>query len=171
MSQRVAWQLMEDIWTLNLPRPLQGVLLALAWHADATGCARPSIARLAWMLGISERGIRYGLCGLKARKLIVEVAPEAPWRAVEYQLTLDAAPRKTPYQRRKRVSSVDDDRRRKRTSSVAIVDGGNAQPPSPPINGGSALQPKRRSTRTPALRDALRNDSPRSSATVAGRVR
>lgn len=51
-------KVMAQVWALDLPQNLKFVLLAFADHADDEGLCFPSISRVAWKTGYSERSIQ-----------------------------------------------------------------------------------------------------------------
>lgn len=87
----------SKVWMLDLPRNERDVLVILADFADDEGRgARPSIRRIAWTVGISEREVMRCLQWLRdpSRK-IIEITKEAGFHKPNvYRLFLERAPQK-----------------------------------------------------------------------------
>lgn len=66
---------MAKAWSLKLPQEEKFVLLALADHADDEGRCFPSVGRLAWKTGYSERQIQR-VQALLTRRGLIEVPPQ-----------------------------------------------------------------------------------------------
>jgi Helix-turn-helix domain len=58
------------VWELNLPSSKKFVLLAFADHSNDDGVCFPSVRRVAWKCGISERSVQRMIAEFKARGLI-----------------------------------------------------------------------------------------------------
>ena len=68
-------KVMTQVWELDLPRSEKLIALALADHGDDDGAhIYPSVARIAWKTGYSERQVQDILRALEARGLIRVVA-------------------------------------------------------------------------------------------------
>jgi hypothetical protein len=91
---------MAEVWELDLLPNLKLVLLALADHADDTGgSVYPSVSRIAWKCGCSERTAQRRLRDLIDLGLIETVAyPNGGrGRATEYRLTLGKGVKLAPF--------------------------------------------------------------------------
>jgi biotin operon repressor len=64
-------KVMSAVWELNLPQNQKLVLLALADHANDEGVCYPSVGRVAWKTGISERQVQRIVQKLRAAGLVV----------------------------------------------------------------------------------------------------
>ncbi len=64
-------KVMSAVWELNLPQNQKLVLLAFADHADDDGVCYPSVGRIAWKTGISERQVQRIVKKLRAAGLVV----------------------------------------------------------------------------------------------------
>ncbi len=64
-------KIMAQVWELDLPQNEKLVLLALGDHADDEGVCYPSVARIAWKTGMSERQVQRIGKKLRAAGLIV----------------------------------------------------------------------------------------------------
>lgn len=92
---------MGQVWECDLPNNKQSVLLALADHAhdDGTQCF-PGVAYLAWKTGYTERSVQLILRQLESAEIIEPVNHQNGGRGntVEYEIHLENAPKKQPYQ-------------------------------------------------------------------------
>ena len=96
MSVRV----MSGVWEVDLDHGAQGLLLALADHADDDGRrCYPSVPYLAWKTGYSESQVRRIMKQLRESGLIVSVANENGGRGnpVEYVIHLEKGSKKPPF--------------------------------------------------------------------------
>ena len=96
MSVRV----MSGVWEVDLDHGAQGLLLALADHADDDGRrCYPSVPYLAWKTGYSESQVRRIMKQLRESGLIVPVANENGGRGnpVEYVIHLEKGSKKPPF--------------------------------------------------------------------------
>ena len=96
MSVRV----MSGVWEVDLEHGAQGLLLALADHADDDGRrCYPSVPYLAWKTGYSESQVRRIMKQLRESGLIVPVANENGGRGnpVEYVIHLEKGSKKPPF--------------------------------------------------------------------------
>ena len=88
---------MSRVWDLDLPHAQSWILMALTDHADDDGTrCYPSVPRLAWKTGYSERYIQALLQSLRELDIITPVAYETGGRgkATHYHIHLENAPRK-----------------------------------------------------------------------------
>lgn len=97
-------KLMAQVWTLDLGHSQQWLLLALADHAHDDGQTHPGVRYLAWKTGYSERQVQRILHDLTNAKLLIERETATQHRATLYELNLQAAPTKAPYQGRQNVT-------------------------------------------------------------------
>lgn len=90
---------MGIVFELDLPHEELWVLLSLADNADHDGgkCF-PSTERLAWKIGYSKRQVQRILKRLRDKDIIEAVDYYQPNQPSEYQLHLDQAPRKAPFE-------------------------------------------------------------------------
>ena len=96
MSVRV----MSEVWELDLEHGCQGVLMAMADHADDDGTnCYPSVPYLAWKTGYSESQVRRIMKQLREAEIIVPVANEGGGRGnpVEYRIRIEKGSKKTPF--------------------------------------------------------------------------
>ena len=96
MSLRLMVQVMDGV---EVTRPQQAVLLAMADHANDEGknCF-PSVDRIAWKSGYKPRAVEDIMRGLRQAKIIVEVAPARAKKPTEYEIRLENAPMKKPFE-------------------------------------------------------------------------
>lgn len=80
---QMSFRLVADVFELDLPAGHKLVLAVLASHANEEGLCYPSISRIAWMTGQSERSTQRALQNLRESG-VVEVAQ----RATRYTPTL-----------------------------------------------------------------------------------
>lgn len=91
-------KLMSEVWTLEVSRSEQTILLALAdWADDSGQSVRPSVALLAWKTDFSERAIQSWLKKFRTSKALIVVRKASQHRPTEYRLDLSVLPKKTPY--------------------------------------------------------------------------
>jgi|GEM_PF-1285860 biotin operon repressor len=64
-------KVMSAVWELDLPQNQKLVLLAFADHADDDGVCYPSVGRIAWKTGVSERQVQRIVKKLRAAGLVV----------------------------------------------------------------------------------------------------
>ena len=91
---------MTMVWELDVPQSQQGLLLALADHADDDGTkCFPSVAYLAWKLGCTPRTVFRIMKDLKKAGLLEAVAWVGGGRGhtVEYILHLEKGDKKSPF--------------------------------------------------------------------------
>jgi hypothetical protein len=81
-----------QVWEHEFSHPHQAVMLALADHAheDGTGI-RPSINRIAWKTGYSERSVQNIMSQLRDLGILVVVVPATPFTPNEYRFKWSAA--------------------------------------------------------------------------------
>lgn len=89
------------IWSLDLDRGAQAVLLVLAVKASE-GDDCPSVDCIAWMTGYSRRQVQRHLVSLRLAGLITAEAYESGGRGhcAEYSLHLENGKHKTPFDSR-----------------------------------------------------------------------
>ena len=93
-------KVMSQVWELQLNHNDQGVMLALADHADDDGGnCYPSVAYIAWKTGYSIRQVQRVLKQLRGQGLIIPTSSMSGGRhgTVEYQLNLSRVPKKAPF--------------------------------------------------------------------------
>ena len=101
-------RLMSMVWELQLSHAEQSVALAMADHADDDGSKIfPSIARIAWKTGYSERQVQRIIVNLVDKRLLIVVFPPSQHRATEYRMDIDAIPPKPPFVSQKRSARGD----------------------------------------------------------------
>lgn len=64
---------MSAVWELDLPSTEKLVLLGFADHANDGGLCFPSVRRIAWKCGISERSVQRMIAGFKSIGLLDSV--------------------------------------------------------------------------------------------------
>jgi hypothetical protein len=81
-----------QVWEHEFSHPHQAIMLALADHAheDGTGI-RPSINRIAWKTGYSERSVQNIMSQLRDLGILVVVVPATPFTPNEYRFEWSAA--------------------------------------------------------------------------------
>jgi hypothetical protein len=81
-----------QVWEHEFSHPHQAVMLALADHAheDGTGI-RPSINRIAWKTGYSERSVQNIMGQLRDLGILVVTVPATPFTPNEYKFEWSAA--------------------------------------------------------------------------------
>lgn len=90
--------LMTAVWGCELAQNEQAVALALAdWGNDDGSSIFPSVARIAWKTGYSDRQVRRILRGLESRELLVVVTKATRHRPTEYRMITTAVPQKPPF--------------------------------------------------------------------------
>lgn len=96
----------------------QLVLLALADYADDTGGhVYPSLARLAWKIGCSERHIQSAMTHFRKQGILVKVADPGYRRPTEYRIDMSKATKKQSFDNeRVNITSPIDERRVKPSS-------------------------------------------------------
>ena len=96
MSLQLMVRVMHEV---QVTRPQQTVLLAMAEHAgdDGKNCF-PSIDRIAWKANYKPRAVEDIMRGLRDEGIIVEVAAPTSNRPTEYEIHLEKAPLKTPFE-------------------------------------------------------------------------
>ena len=93
-------KLMGEVWSLDLPQHEKLVALALADHGEDDGSQIfPSVARLAWKTGYTERRVQQILRSLEEKGLIEPVAHAQGGRghAAEYQMYTERVKRNAPF--------------------------------------------------------------------------
>lgn len=83
----------------ELPRPQQGVLIAMAENAsdEGTHCF-PSVDKIAWKAGYKPRAVVDIMRELRKAGIIREVKPASGRRPAEYTIHLDQTPHKMPFE-------------------------------------------------------------------------
>ena len=113
-------KLMTAVWASALPAEEKLLALALADFADDEGeHIFPSVARLAWKSGKSERSIQRTLSKLRARGVLVPKSGLAGGRnvTVHYRLHADRLPPREPWRNPDSMTGIG--------ASKGDVDGGN----------------------------------------------
>lgn len=91
-------KLMGQVWELRLSPGQMLVALALADHgADDGSRIFPSLGRVAWKCGYSERQVRRVVRELEKAGIVVKVAEPCGGRGVEYRLDVGAGLPKPPF--------------------------------------------------------------------------
>lgn len=87
------------VWEHEFKTSEQAVMLALADHADDTGQnIYPSVARIAWKTGQSERTVQRKIRSLEEQGVLVLVEEERHHKPREYRFDWRAATAKEPFQ-------------------------------------------------------------------------
>lgn len=86
------------MWELDLPRPKLIVLQAMAGYAndDGTSC-HPSIDRIAYETSYKPRQTIEYVRQLRKEEILIMVAPARQHRPAEYEIHLENAPKKPPF--------------------------------------------------------------------------
>lgn len=110
MSLQLMVRVMQEI---EVTRPQQGILLAMAEHAndDGTSCF-PSIDRIAWKAGYKPRAVEAIIRQLKKDGILVKVAEPKAHRPAEYEIHLEEAPKKQPFEEWKKEHGKHKDKER-----------------------------------------------------------
>ena len=91
-------EVMTEVWKLDLEHPEQSVLLAMADHADDLGLnCYPSVGRLAWKTGYTERQVQRIMKDLRETGLIVPIGKGPDTDAMMYRIDLSNGIPKAPY--------------------------------------------------------------------------
>ena len=91
-------EVMTEVWKLDLEHPEQSVLLAMADHADDLGLnCYPSVGRLAWKTGYTERQVQRIMKDLRETGLIVPIGKGPDTDAMMYRIDLSRGIPKAPY--------------------------------------------------------------------------
>ena len=112
---------MSQVWELELSHAQQSIALAMADHGDDDGSRIfPSLARIAWKTGYSDRQVRRVVRQLEDLGLLVVVCASSRYRPVEYRMDAAAVARKhgfmsradnfNPIDRGDTMTGLDDDR-------------------------------------------------------------
>lgn len=89
---------MTEVWGLDLPHPQLLVALAMADVGDDDGSSiYPSLGRIGWKCGYSDRQVRRIVRDLEQAGLLVKVADPTEARGVEYQMVTAAGKPKAPF--------------------------------------------------------------------------
>lgn len=92
---------MGSVYEIELAHPQQAVLVAMADHAQDDGTdVYPSIARLAWKTGYSDRQIKRIIKDLLGVGVLIEVTAATQHRPTEYVIFLDGGTQKPPFKLR-----------------------------------------------------------------------
>lgn len=134
------------VWEHEFNRAEQAVMLALADHADHDGSSiHPSISRISWKTGYSERHIRRTMSDLRERGILVIVREAEPdrHRPTEYRFNWSKAQPKKPFNPPDRgVSRVPPDTTSPPDTSVrGGGDSGDRSPPDIAVSPESSEQP------------------------------
>jgi hypothetical protein len=100
VGHHVSIKLMSDVWASDLPFEEKTLAVALADFADDEGeHIFPSVARLSWKVGRSERSTQRTLAKLRARGVLVAKNGLAGgWNVtVHYRLRADQLPPREPF--------------------------------------------------------------------------
>lgn len=91
-------KVMSWVWEQDFNHSEQAVMLALADHANDLGKRIfPSVKRVAWKTGYSERQVQRIIAGLREKGILVVVA-KASWdRPTEYNIAFDKSTPKAPW--------------------------------------------------------------------------
>jgi hypothetical protein len=109
---------MGRVWTLELSKGQQTVLLALADHAHDDGTSVfPSIGYTAWKTGYQRRHVQRMFRELQEAGVLVEVAPATRRLPTEYRIVIEAGREKVPYDAR---GDIDDKEGRPNGASGAV---------------------------------------------------
>jgi len=97
VSLKLIARIMHEV---ELPRNKQLVLFGMAENADDNGKgSRPSVDRIAWKAGYKPRQVVNIMRDLEKKdKIIVLVKKAVQHRATEYDIHLEAAPKKMPFE-------------------------------------------------------------------------
>lgn len=94
----MSFELMRQVWRLELKGTEQHVLMAMADYAnDEGGHCYPSVARLAWKTGCSESTIVRTIDRLVAKNVVIVVRPATNKAPPHYQICLENGEVKAPY--------------------------------------------------------------------------
>jgi hypothetical protein len=96
-------KIMAQVWELDLPQNQKLVLLAFADHADDDGICYPSVARIAWKSGYSERQIKAIGKELRAAGLmeLVKNADGGRGKTAVYKIRPEKGAKLSPFSARK----------------------------------------------------------------------
>jgi len=86
------------VWESGLKSQLKPYAAVLAgFAADDGSRVRPSIARLAWMLGKTERQVQAAMADLRKTGVLLVRFPHAPGRPTTYHFDVSALPIRPPF--------------------------------------------------------------------------
>ncbi len=90
---------MAQVWECEFDKLYhQMVLLAMADHANDLGeSVYPSVARLAWKVGCSERHVQRAMTYLRDKGILIKVAEPRFHRPTEYRIDMSRASRKPAF--------------------------------------------------------------------------
>jgi len=94
----VSWKISGLVWELELTHSQQSVLLALADHAEHDGSkVFPSVARISWKTGYSDRQVRRVMSELRNMKILILTKEANRYRPREYKIDILAGKKKQPF--------------------------------------------------------------------------
>jgi hypothetical protein len=95
MSIRV----MSAVWELDLPQNEKLILLAMADHADDRGVCYPSVGRIAWKSGYSDRAVQLIMAALRSRHIIAPLGSIFGGRGLStrYQIRPEKGAKLSPF--------------------------------------------------------------------------
>lgn len=133
-------RLMTEVWTKEIDGIEQLALLVMADYANDDGSSVfPSIATVAWKLGVHERTAQRHLKKLRDKGALVKVADARQHHPVEYRIDLsalaDKPPLATPNQGRQSATPAPNQGRQLAAPGVTngASRGDAAAPPEPPV--------------------------------------
>ncbi len=153
-------QIMVSAFSLAGLKPTELlVLLALADHAhkDGTG-ARPSIARLAWKVNLSESQVEKLVRSLLERGFIKRLKRGGNGRASEYELDFSAVEQKPPFNSEKEQSKDNEPRTNQPPPTVGNSNGNHPPPTVGNLNESAAANGNNQpppNAQSPTAGDAL----------------
>lgn len=94
----MSWKISGLVWELDLTHSQQSVLLAVADHAKHDGSdVFPSVARIAWKTGYSDRQVRRTMKDLRELGILILTKESNRYRPREYKIDIAAGKKKDPF--------------------------------------------------------------------------
>lgn len=92
-------RIMSAVWELDLPQNEKLILLAMADHADDRGVCYPSVGRIAWKSGYSDRQTKTILAALRDRHVIEPMGSNVGGRgfSTRYQIHPEKGAKLAPF--------------------------------------------------------------------------
>jgi len=106
----MSWKISGLVWELDLTHSQQSVLLAVADHAKHDGSdVFPSVARIAWKTGYSDRQVRRTMKDLRELGILILIKEANRYRPREYKIDISAGKKKDLFRGDKMSGLVDEE--------------------------------------------------------------
>lgn len=94
----MSWKISGLVWELELTHSQQSILMAMADHAEHDGSkVFPSVARISWKTGYSDRHVRRVMKDLRNMEILVLVEEATRRRPREYRIDISAGKKKPKF--------------------------------------------------------------------------